>query len=172
MNNPGFIKPPKLQGVGEIEMNAPIEVVWPLISNSKELENWGPPVQKIEVHLAEGQTREGKGSRRTVYAKMGKKEGEFEEIRTDQIEGRKIEFHIYEDTFGLDKFLTDVGGAMEVLPAGKNKTRFIFSFYHRTKGFSGWLMNPVIKMQQKRNRNAALKSLKQYAENLNKVPEQ
>lgn len=166
MKNPGFIKPPKLQGVGEIVINVPIELVWPLISNSKELENWGPPVQKIEVHLAEGQTREGKGSRRTVYTKMGKKEGKFEEIRTGQVEGRKIEFHIYEDAFGMGRLLTDVGGAMEVLPAGKTKTRFIFSFYHRTRGLMGWLMNPIIKMQQKKNRRAALASIKEYSEGL------
>ena len=113
-----------------------------------------------------GQTEEGKGSKRTVYAQMGKKTGKFEEIRTDQIDGRKIEFHIYEDTFGMQRILKEVGGAMEVIAENGNRTRFIFTFYHRTNGVMGWLMNPMIKYQQKKNRLLALKSVKEYAENL------
>ena len=37
------------------------------------LEDWGPPVQKIEVYLAPGQIEEGAGSKRKVYAKFSEK---------------------------------------------------------------------------------------------------
>ena len=165
MTVPNFTQTPKIQGQGEIIINAPVSVTWPLIKDSKRLEDWGPPVQKIEVYLAPGQTEEGIGSKRKVYAKFTeKRKGWYQEIRTEQIEGRKISFLIYEDSFGMSKILKDVGGAMEVVPEGADKTRFIFTFYHRTKGFLGWLMNPMIKMDQKKNRKAALKSIKSYAE--------
>ncbi len=162
---PHYSQTPKIQGQGEIIINAPVSAVWPLIRDSKRLEDWGPPVQKIEVYLRRGQTEEGVGSKRKVFAKFSeKRKGWYQEIRTEQIEGRKIAFLIYEDSFGMSKILNDVGGAMEVVPEGTDKTRFIFTFYHRTKGFMGWLMNPMIKMDQKKNRLAALKSIKNYAE--------
>lgn len=162
---PNFSQTPKIQGQDEIIINAPVSVVWPLIKDSKRLEDWGPPVQKIEIYLAPGQTEEGAGSRRKVYAKFSeKRKGWYQEIRTEQIEGRKTTFLIFEDSFGMSKILKDVGGAMEVVPEGADKTRFIFTFYHRTKGFMGWLMNPMIKMDQKKNRRAALKSIKSFVE--------
>lgn len=165
MITPGYSLKPKIQGQDEIIINAPVSVVWPLIKDSKRLEDWGPPVQKIEVYLVPGQKEEGAGSKRKVYAKFTEKRtGWYQEIRTEHIEGRKITFLIYEDSFGMSKILKDVGGAMEVIPEGKDKTRFIFTFYHRTKGFMGWLMNPMIKMDQKKNRRAALQSIKSYAE--------
>lgn len=166
MTTPNFSKTPKVQGQNEIIINAPLSVVWPLIKDSKRLLDWGPPVQDIEVYLAPGQTEEGAGSKRKVVAKFSeKRKGWYQEIRTEHIEGRKITFHIYEDSFGMSKILYDVGGSMEVVPEGNDKTRFIFTFYHRTKGFMGWLMNPMIKMDQKKNRKKAMLSLKQYVEN-------
>ena len=160
-----FSQTPKIQGQDDIIINAPVSVVWPLIKDSKRLEEWGPPVQKIEIYLGPDQTEEGQGSKRKVYAKFSeKRKGWYEEIRTEQIEGRKITFLIYEDSFGMSKILKDVGASMEVVSVGTDKTRFIFTFLHRTKGFMGWLMNPMIKMDQKKNRRAALKSIKSYAE--------
>ncbi len=139
--------------------------MWPLIRDSQRLEDWGPTVEKIEVYLSPGQTEEGLGSKRKVCAKFTeKRKGWYQEIRTEQIEGFKVTFLIYEDSFGMSKILTDVGAAMEVVAEGADKTRFIFTFHHRTKGFMGWLLNPMIKMDYKKNRNAALKSIKSYAE--------
>ena len=165
MITPNFSATPRVQGRGEIIIDAPVEKVWPLIRDSKRLEDWGPPVEKIEVYLAPGQTEESAGSKRKVEAKFTeKRRGWYQEIRTEQIDGRKITFMIYEDSFGMGKILKDVGGAMEVVPDGDNKTRFIFTFYHRTKGFMGWLMNPMIKMDQRKNRKKAMESLKRYVE--------
>ena len=162
---PSYSQTPKIQGQGEIIINAPVSAVWQLIKDSKRLEDWGPPVQKVEIYLVEGQTEEGEESKRKVFAKFTeKRKGWYKEIRTEQVVGRKITFLIYEDSFGMAKILKDVGGAMEVVPEGKDKARFIVTFYHRTKGFMGWLMNPMIKMDQKKNRLKMLQSIKQYAE--------
>ena len=100
---------------------------------------------------------------------MGKKEGKFQEIRTMQIDGRKIEFLIYQEPFGLKRFLQDIGGAMEVIEETEEKSRFIFTFYHRTNGLLGWLINPIVKKQQKKNREAALLALKNYTENISNL---
>ena len=45
----------QLQGRDEITINALVERLWTLISDSKELENWGPPVR--------GQVRQTLGGR-------------------------------------------------------------------------------------------------------------
>ena len=165
MTIPKYSKPPKIQGQGEIIINAPVSAVWPLIRDSKRLEEWGPPVQKIEVYPNGNQSQEDVGSKRKVFAKFTeKRKGWYNEIRTEQIEGRKVTFLIYEDSFGMGKMLTDVGASMEILSEGTDKTKFIFTFYHRTKNLLGWLMNPMIKADQKKSRLKALESIKSYVE--------
>ena len=165
MATPNYSKPPKIQGQGEIIINASVSTVWPLIRDSKRMEDWGPPVEKVEVYPNANQSQEGVGSKRKVFAKFTeKRKGWYNEIRTEHIEGRKVMFLIYEDSFGMGKMLTDVGASMEILPEGADKTKFIFTFYHRTKNILGWLMNPMIKADQKKNRLKALESIKSYVE--------
>ena len=165
MPTPDYKQEPKIQGQGEIIINAPVSALWPLIRDSKRMEDWGPPVEKIEVYPDGNQSQENVGSKRKVFAKFTeKRKGWYNEIRTEQIEGRKVAFLIYEDSFGMSKMLTDVGTSMEILPEGSDKTKFIFTFYHRTKNILGWLMNPMIKADQKKNRLKALESIKSYVE--------
>ena len=160
-----FKTSPKIQGQNSIIINSPASEIWPLIVDSKALEIWGPPVEKVEVRLLPGQTTEDKGSERKVYAKFSeKRSGWFEEVRTNQVPGKSISFLITNDNFDIDKMLTDVGGKMEVLEINEQTSKFIFTFYHRPKNFLGWVMNPLIKKDQKKNRLKALKSLKSYVE--------
>ena len=165
MTDPQYRQEPKIQGQDFIIINAPTAALWPLIRDSKRLEDWGPPVEKIEVDPGSNQTQEGVGSKRKVFAKFTeKRKGWYNEIRTEQIDGRKVMFLIYEDNFGMGKMLTDVGASMEILPEGSDKTKFVFTFYHRTKNILGWLMNPIIKADQKKSRLKALQSIKSYVE--------
>jgi hypothetical protein len=60
--------------------------------------------------------------------------------------------------------LNDVGGKMELIEVSPEQTEFIFTFYHRPINFLGWIMNPMIKMDQKKNRLRALQSIKNYVE--------
>ncbi|MBL4744269.1 MAG: SRPBCC family protein [Cycloclasticus sp.] len=160
-----FKKEPKVQGQDSIIINAPTKTVWPLIQDSMQLEFWGPPVERVKVELLPDQSREGKGSKRKVWAKFTeKRKGWFEEVRIDEKEGKSIVFMIYNDNFGLDKMLEDVGGVMELEVMNEEKTKFTFTFYHRPKNILGWLMNPMIKADQKKNRLKALASIKSYAE--------
>ena len=165
MTTPKYNQPPKIQGQDYVIINASPSALWSLIRDSKRLEDWGPPFEKIEVYPDGNQTQEGVGSKRKVFAKFNeKRKGWYNEIRTEQIEGRKVTFLIYEDSFGMGKMLTDVGASMEIVPEGSDKTKFIFTFYHRTKNILGWLMNPIIKADQKKSRLKALESIKSYVE--------
>ncbi len=88
-----------------------------------------------------------------MYAKFTEKgKGWYQEIRTDQDEVKSLTFQIYADSFGLDKLLKDGGGKMGLEETASNKTKFIFTLYHCPKRFLGWQMNPVIKMNQNKNR--------------------
>lgn len=160
-----FNREPKVQGADSIIIDKPIYNIWPLIQDSKKMESWGPPVQKVEVELLPGQETESTGSKRKVQAKFSeKRQGWYQEVRTHQEEGKSITFMIYEDSFGMGKMLDDVGGRIELKELAPDKTEFIFTFYHRPKSLMGWLMNPMIKKDQKKNRLKALKSIKSFAE--------
>lgn len=157
----GFNKKPRIQGQDSIVIDKPISDLWPLIQDSMQMESWGPSVQKVEIELLSDQSEECVGSKRKVYAKFTeKRKGWYQEVRTGQEEGKSVSFRIYEDSFGIGKMLDDVGGKMELKEVSANKTKFIFTFYHRPKSFLGWIMNPMIKMDQKKNRLKALKSIR------------
>jgi len=160
-----FNREPRIQGQDSIVIDAPVSELWPLIHDSMQMESWGPPVQKVEIDLLPDQDTENVGSRRKVYAKFSeKRKGWYEEVRTGQEDGASISFRILKDSFGMDKMLDDVGGKMELEEVDPDKTRFIFTFYHRPVTFMGRLMNPMIRMDQKKNRKKALTSIKSYAE--------
>ena len=161
-----FEKEPKVQGIDSIIIDAPISKLWTLIQDSKAMESWGPPVTKIEVELLPEQTVEGVGSKRKVFAKFSeKRQGWYNEVRTEETENKSVTFRINEDSFGMGKMLSDVGAKMELLEINKNKTEFIFTFFHRPINILGWFMNPMIRMDQKKNRLKALRSIKGYVEN-------
>jgi hypothetical protein len=82
------------------------------------------------------------------------------------VEGRKIAYLIDEDNFGISRLLSRPGFSLELEPQGDQTTRVIFSFFHDPRGFKGRIMNPLIKLQQRRNRLAALGSLKRRAEEM------
>jgi len=161
-----FKRDPKIQGEDSIIIDKPISILWPLIQDSKQMEIWGPPVEKVEIELLSGQSEENVGSKRKVYAKFTeKRKGWYQEVRTHQDAGKSVTFRINDDSFGIGKMLDDVGAKMELEAIAPDKTKFIFTFYHRPKNLLGWLMNPMIKMDQRKNRLKALKSIKSYAEN-------
>ena len=162
----GFVRQPRIQGQNSIVINSAISNLWPLIQDSKQMEIWGPPVEKVEIELLPDQQTEDVGSKRKVHAKFTeKRKGWYQEVRTHQEEGKSVTFRINDDSFGIGKMLDDVGAKMELEAIDSAKTKFIFTFYHRPKNFLGWVMNPMIKMDQKKNRLKALNSIKSYAEN-------
>lgn len=104
------------------------------------------------------------GSARKIQAEFGRKSGYFIEHRVEHVQGRKIGYLIDEDSFGLDRILLRMGFSIELDPTEDQATGVTFSFFHDPRGFKGQVMNPMIKLQQRRNRLAALRSLKRYAE--------
>ena len=102
-------------------------------------------MENVEVTLLEGQTTEGLGSIRKVHAMFNeKRRGWYREVRTEHVDGRSIAFLIYDDSFGMDRMLSDVGGRTELEPVEDGLTHFTFTFYHRPKNLLGRLMNPII----------------------------
>src|SRR6266516_4463168 len=155
----------RLQGRDDIVVQAPARILWQLISDSHELPNWGPPVKSVEVMTDAGDA-ETLGTARKVHAEFGRKSGCFLEHRVEHVDGRKIAYLIDDDDFGLGRFLSRPGFSLELDPKGSRGTRVIFSFFHDPRGFKGRILNPLIKLQQRRNRLAALGSLKRHAEEI------
>jgi uncharacterized protein YndB with AHSA1/START domain len=154
----------KLQGRDAVVIDAAPDLLWRLISDSSELPKWGPPVTRVEVFTQDGQT-EGLSTARKVHAKFGRRSGYFIEHRVEHVPGRKIAYLIDEENFGLARVLSRPGFSLELQPRGGNATYVVFSFFHDTRGV-GRVLNPFIKLQQRRNRLLALRSLKVYAEDM------
>jgi hypothetical protein len=152
-----------IQGQDAVVIDAPPEHLWTLISNSMELCNWGPPVRGVKILTDDG--HEGLNTWRRVDAEFDGKQGHFIERRIEHIEGRKIAVLIEEETFGLFRLLSEVGSSLELELLSPRQTRVIFTFFHNTKGVTGYIMNKLVVLrQQRRKRLAALASLKKYAE--------
>jgi Polyketide cyclase / dehydrase and lipid transport len=158
---PGPVSKP--QGRDDVVVDAPSEILWDLISDSRLLARWGPPVAGVEVFVDEGEP-ERIGSLRKVYARFGRRSGWFLERRVEHVEGRAIAFVIEEDTFGLSRLVERSGASLELLPLPAGRTRVVFAFFHDPRGVKGRLVNPLLRWKQRRNRLAALASLKRHAE--------
>jgi uncharacterized membrane protein len=154
--------PAAVQGSDSTIIAKPAADLWPLIADSLQLRNWGPPVVSVEV-LDEP---EKVGSRRTVEARFGRKEGRFTERRIIHDEdGYAMAFVIEDDTFGLGKLLTNIGSLMQLEQLDAGRTRLTWSFFHEPRGALARIMNRlVILRQQRTNRLKALESFKAYAE--------
>lgn len=102
--------PAPVQGTDSITIDRPAAMLWPLIADSTQLTKWGPPVVSVEVLDQPEQV----GSRRTVEAKFGRKEGRFTERRIiHDDDSYAMAFMIEADTFGLGKMLTNIGSLMQ-----------------------------------------------------------
>ena len=171
------VRPAQSQGGDEIVIDAPIERLWQLISDSKMLEKWGPPVREVGRIDAP----ERLGSRRNIVAEMTprgaaitagesatarkRKVAHFRELRIEHVEGRKIGYRIEEEDMGMFRMITEVGFTMELESLGPRRTRVVWTFFQNPKGLAGRIMNRLfIVHQQRKNRLGALDSLKRYAE--------
>jgi uncharacterized protein YndB with AHSA1/START domain len=154
----------KLHGEDTVVIDASPDVLWRLISDSNELPKWGPPVTRVEVLAQDGQP-EGLGTARKVYAEFGRRSGYFLEHRVEHVPGRKVAYLIDEESFGLGRFMSRPGFSLELQPQHGGATKVVFSFFHDTRGV-GRILNPLIKLQQRRNRMQALRSLKLCAEEM------
>lgn len=156
--------PGRVQGRDAIVINAPVERVWPLIADTWLLPKWGPPVVSVEVLGPPGEL-ETVGSRRRVDAKFGNRQGHYYERRIQHEPNRRMAFQIEEETFGLFRFLENVGSLIEIEPVGVGRVRVTWSFFHDARGLLGRLMNRLVILRQQRlNRLRALASLRAYAE--------
>ena len=149
-----------------IVINASIEKVWDVIKDSNQMETWGPPVQKVELITKDTIGQEKIGSIRKVDVIFGKKEGYFMEKRINQEELKRLDYQIFEENIGLFKVLKNVGFSMEIESDSPNNTILTFTFYQNPKGFFGWLMHPMVKMNQKKGNKEGMESLKKYIEKL------
>jgi hypothetical protein len=156
------------QGADKIDIAAPIDVVWGLVSDSVRLAEWGPPVKSVTVLSP---LPEGVGSRRRIEAAFDGRAGSFIETRIEHEEGRALAYLINEETFGLFKMLRDVGFRIELDRVDAATTRVVWTFFHEPHGFLGRVMNPlVIRRAQRKNRLAALAALKAHAERTVREP--
>ncbi len=155
----------RLQGRDDIVIDASSEILWDLIADSHMLPSWGPPVIDVEVMTDDGEP-ERLGTARKVHARFGRKSGWFLEHRVEHVPGRQIAYLIDEENFGLSRLVSRPGFSLELSPLDDGRTQVIFSFFHDPRGLKGRLLNPMLKRQQRRNRLAALASLKRRAEEI------
>lgn len=166
-NNMGEIQTGKKQFSNSIIIQAPAQEVWEVIADSKQMETRGPPVQKVKIESNNSLEFEKAGSVRKVDVVFGKKRGYFRERRIHQENLKRLDYQIFEENIGLFKVLKNVGFSMEIKNETNNETLLVFTFYQNPNGFLGWLMHPMIKMNQKKGNKEGMLSLKEYIEKQN-----
>ncbi len=155
----------KYQFTNSIEIDVPINNVWRFIDDSKQMEKWSDFVPYVDVRLQEGQTKEELNSERKVDVIFGKKSGYFLERRIVHEEKSKIGYHIYEDTVGFKRFLSEASFLIEITSITENKTLLNWSFYQNTNGLFGWFVHPIFKKTQGKGNRENLQKLKELIEN-------
>lgn len=154
----------RFQGRDTILVDAPADLVWRLIDDSNELIKWGPPVAGVEVIGQPGEP-EALGTARRIHVNFGRKSGYFLERRIEHVPERRISYLIYEENLGLFRVASRPGFSLEIEPHEGTATHVEFTFWHDPRGV-GRILNPLIRLQQHRNRMKALRSLKSYAEGI------
>lgn len=118
-----------------IVINASIEKVWDVIKDSKQMDTWGPPVQKVELITKDTISQEKIGFIRKVDVIFGKKEGYFMEKRINQEELKRSDYQKFEENIGLFRVLKNVGFSMEIESDSLNNTILTLLFTKIPKDF-------------------------------------
>lgn len=162
-----YIGPPlgSLQGTDEIIIGTNKSNVWKAIADSSSLPEWGPPVKSVEIKFAKGETKEGLGTVRKVFAVFDGEHGSFMEHRTEEVFERRIAYMIDSDEgFGITEKLDFTGFNFDISEVSSEKTKVVMNFTHEPAGLMAWIMNPIIKWKFGVNRRKALIALKKYCE--------
>ncbi len=128
----------KLQARNEVIINAPIGVVWSLITDINQLHKVNPGVIK-----AIGSMNQLNGTRTCEMENRGKK-GTMTERLIEIVPEKKTVWTIESDTMGMGKMLRDPRFCFYLEKLGDSKTKVINESYYDPANFFVGIMNTLM----------------------------
>jgi uncharacterized protein YndB with AHSA1/START domain len=124
-----------LQGKLQIERRAVIEatvdVVWEVLSDSRLLPDWVPVVDEVTACSTNG---EEVGATRSCAAKLGGKAGTMVERCVEYTPRRRIAYLVDSETFGMRKMVDDYGFSLSLREVGPTRTKVSLQTHYTPRG--------------------------------------
>jgi len=149
----------KLQARQEAVIEAPINEVWALITDIKQLHKTNPGVVK-----ATGVMDQLNGCRTCEITNNGRT-GTMTERLIELVPEKKTVWTIENDSMGISRILKDTRFCFHLEKTGVNKTKLINESYYAPVGFTGLILNALMMKRM------MTKLQKQILKNIKNLPE-
>ena len=128
----------KLQAKNQLEMNAPAQKVWEVITDINQLHKINPGVVKATGKMNE------LGSTRTCEMSMRGKKGVLVERLVEFVPQTRTVWEMVSDDMGLGKMLKNVRYHFTLKKVNEGKSRLTAESYYEPANFFGTIMNVLM----------------------------
>jgi len=117
----------KLQIETRVVIDATVDAVWEVLSDSRLVAEWVPAVNEVTSWSIEG---EGVGATRSCAAKLGGKAGTMVERCVECTPTSRIAYLVDDESFGMRKMFDDYGFSLNLTGLGPNRTEVILQTHY------------------------------------------
>ena len=124
-----------------MEIDAPLTVVWEVLSDSRLLPQWVPAVQEVVACSAEG---EGVGAVRKCNVELMGRQGRMVERCVEFTPMTRAAYVVDDESFGLRKTFADYGFALNLRASGSDRTSVRIETHYTPRNPLYSMMNAVM----------------------------
>jgi uncharacterized membrane protein len=147
----------------EATIHAPVQVVYELFTDNRELPNWAPVVDAVVRQ--EGGDESGVGRTRTCAVTMNGRHGTMVERCVEAVRDTRASFVVVDDSLGFTRLLSDYGFTVHFATIGDDRTSVrIETFYTPATLVAAVLNRLVIKRKLRAAVDGLLAGLRTLAE--------
>jgi uncharacterized protein YndB with AHSA1/START domain len=122
----------------EIAIDAPRDLVWAVVSDSRLLAEWAPPVKAVSDVSA---GPEGVGTTRLCEVEFGGRAGTMTERCVEFEPPRRVAYAVQEDSLGFGRMFADYGFTMTIEGAADGASIARTDTYYTPRNRVFWLLN-------------------------------
>jgi uncharacterized protein YndB with AHSA1/START domain len=157
------LAPPPLAGTprgrDELLVAAPVERVWAILTDSRRLPEWAPPVEAVTGCEDE----EAPGATRRCAVRIGGRPGEMVERCVEAVPLRRLSYVVDEDSFGFARRFADYGFTLSLTPCDGGTAVALQTFYDARGPFGAAMDTLLLRRQLGRVRRELLAGLARLA---------
>jgi uncharacterized protein YndB with AHSA1/START domain len=163
----------RMRGTKQLErvttVNAPVDLVYRLFMDNKELANWAPVVDAVTGEHGGDDT--GVGVTRTCAVTMDGKKGIMVERCVEAVPDARASFLVVEDSFGFSRMLTEYGFTVHFTPTASSRTTVrMETFYTPATPIAAVLNRLLMRRRFRRVVDQLLGGLRTLAEERHRTP--
>ena len=152
----------KLQAKNQLEMNAPVQKVWEVITDITQLHKINPGVVRATGKMNE------LGATRTCEMSMNGKKGVLVERLVELVPQKRTVWEMESDDMGLSKMLKNVRYHFTLEKVNDTRSRLTAESYYEPATFFGSIMNALMmKRMFSKGQDTILKNINSVVQNGN-----